>query len=67
MWHERLLKLYNTHGLTMQQIATGIGVNKSTVSRMLAGKRRPGADIYDAINAFYDKKVKVINKARKQA
>ena len=44
-------ELMETHGFSQQKLADLLGVNQTTVSQWLLGKKKPG---YDSILALYE-------------
>ena len=49
---EIIKQLMIEHGLSQQQFADAIGVNQTTVSQWLLGRKKPG---YDSIVLIYEK------------
>ena len=53
MWYAEMIRqVMQEHGLSQQAFADILGVNQTTVSQWLLGKKKPG---YDSILALYEK------------
>ncbi|MBQ8343250.1 MAG: helix-turn-helix transcriptional regulator [Clostridia bacterium] len=53
MWYADIIKqVMHDNGLTQQEFADILGVNQTTVSQWLLGKKKPG---YDSILLLYQK------------
>ncbi len=54
-----LTKIRKKYGLTQEEFATEIGVNRATVNRMETGKGQPGPATTKKIRAFIESKITV--------
>lgn len=53
MWYTEIIKqIMQEHSLSQQAFADILGVNQTTVSQWLLGKKKPG---YDSIMLLYEK------------
>lgn len=49
---EALRELMSEHGLSQQKLADALGINQTTVSQWLLGRKKPG---YDSILLLYER------------
>lgn len=49
---EALKELISEHGLSQQKLADALGINQTTVSQWLLGRKKPG---YDSILLLYER------------
>lgn len=49
---EALKELMSEHGLSQQKLADALGINQTTVSQWLLGRKKPG---YDSILLLYER------------
>ena len=51
-YFEALKELMSEHGLSQQKLADALGINQTTVSQWLLGRKKPG---YDSILLLYER------------